>query len=224
MSHNATGGNRYTTGEVPRNIVVGDRQFNPAALSKRTLALFAAAYLVEALESRVLLSGAAPSGYSVAQMRGAYGLGQYNASNIVFNGAQGDGTGQTIAITVAYNDPTISTDLVEFDASEGLPAPPSFKVLNQSGVTSPLPINSPQGSNWAASAATEVEWAHAMAPGANIILFEATNSSGLFQCAATAAAYSGVSVVSSYGNFGSEFSSESSYDGSYFARRRGIPA
>ncbi len=84
-------------------------------------------------------------------------------------------------------------------------------MLNESGGTS-LPANSSPG-GWDVEEALDVEWAHSIAPQANIILFEANSNSysDLLTAVATAADYSGVSVVSmSWG--GGEFSGETSAD------------
>ncbi len=124
-------------------------------------------------------------------------------------GSSNDGSGQTIAIVDAYSDPSIFTDLSAFDSHFGLPDPPSFAILQPEGTPAP-------NSNWATEQSLDVEWAHAMAPGANIVLVEATSSSlSNLLNAVAAAVKSGASVVSmSWG--GSEFSSESYYD-SFFS-------
>src|SRR5205823_9550520 len=76
--------------------------------------------------------------------------------------------GQTIVIVTAYGSPTIQSDLAQFDAENGIAAPPSFVELDQ---TAP-----PQGAGdgmffmWAVETSLDVEYAHAMAPGANIVL------------------------------------------------------
>ena len=77
---------------------------------------------------------------------------------------------------------------------------PTFEKLNQTGGTS-LPgvdSTSPNLSDWEAEEAMDIEWAHAIAPLANIILFEATssNDSDLFTAVKTAAGTAGVVVVS----------------------------
>ena len=68
----------------------------------------------------VPLSTAAPTGYSPAQIRHAYGFDQ-----ITFNSGTvaGDGSGTTIAIVDAYDDPHIANDLHQFDLRYGLPDP-----------------------------------------------------------------------------------------------------
>lgn len=74
-----------------------------------------------------------------------------------------NGTGQTIVIVDAYGDPNIAYDVKSFDAVTGLPA------LKLSTV---YPLGKPgtYNSTWAMETATDVEWAHAMAPGAKIVL------------------------------------------------------
>jgi predicted outer membrane repeat protein len=134
--------------------------------------------------------------YDPAQVRAAYGV-----DAIDFDGVIGDGTGQTIAIVDAYNDPDIISDANAFSAQFGLPqfngtGEPTLQVLNQTGGSS-LPGNSTPG-QWDMEESLDVEWAHAIAPMANIILFEANSSadSDLYTAVTTAASYAGVSVVS----------------------------
>jgi len=100
-------------------------------------------------------------------------------------------------------------DLAAFDAQFGLAAPPSIKVVNQTG-GSVLPAND---TGWATEIALDVEWAHAIAPGANILLVEAKSAYNTDLDAAIDYARNapGVVVVSnSWG--GSEYSTESSED------------
>jgi subtilase family serine protease len=162
-----------------------------------------------------------PYGFSPAQIRTAYGI-----SAIVFANGAASGAGQTIAIVDAYDDPHFqnssspsfsTSDLARFDQQYGLPDPPSFVKLNEYGGTSlpgtdPAGAGNPQG-NWELEEALDVEWAHAIAPGASIVLIECTSASGadMYQGVTTAAALAGVSVVSmSWGS--SEFLGEQSYD------------
>jgi autotransporter-associated beta strand protein len=130
-----------------------------------------------------------------AQMQGAYGVNNVHVGSIV-----GTGAGQTIAIIDAYNENSTLTqaavysDLQGFDANFGLADPPSFQVLNQTGGTTLPSFNS----GWAGEEALDMEWAHVMAPQANIILFEANSAGGndLVTAVNTARNYPGVSVVS----------------------------
>ncbi len=143
---------------------------------------------VEVLESRLmpsavatttyhvkpLVAGSSPSGYTPLQILEAYNF--YSTSgtnNISFNGVAGDGAGQTIAIVDAFNDPNIANDLAGFDTAFHLAAPPSFSVVNQTGQTTALPAADPTG-GWEMEEALDVEWAHAIAPAAKIVLVEAS--------------------------------------------------
>src|SRR5262249_4665234 len=113
------------------------------------------------------------SSFSPQQIRTAYGVDQ-----ILFGAIHGDGTGQTIAIVDPFENPSFvsssdpgfsSSDLAQFDAFFKLPDPPSFTKLNQDGLPGPLPPPDPTG-GWATEIALDVEWAHALAPAASIIL------------------------------------------------------
>ncbi len=171
---------------------------------------------MEALESRQFFSASTPSlhdnleilkadsssasiaGYTPAEIKKAYGIDQISFSN---GTVAGDGSGQTIAIVDAFNDPTIRNDLGVFDTEFGLAAA-NLKVENQSGGSS-LPSTD---TGWAGEISLDVEWAHAIAPAANILLVEANSSSlaDLLKAVDTARESAGVSAVTmSWG--GSEF-------------------
>ena len=150
------------------------------------------------------LNTAGPTGYSPAQMAAAYGF-----NGISFNGTPGDGRNTTIAIVDAYNDPNIANDLHQFDLAFGLPDT-TLTVENQNGSTSGLPA---ANAGWITEIALDVEWAHAIAPGAKILLVEANSASfgDLLTAVDTARNTTGVVAVSmSWG--GGEFLGESSFD------------
>ena len=83
------------------------------------------------------------------------------------------GAGQTIVIVDSFGSPTIQADLAVFDAQYNLPAPPSLKIIQPAGK---VPAYDPTDANgdvgWAGETTLDVEWAHSMAPGANILLVE----------------------------------------------------
>jgi subtilase family serine protease len=79
------------------------------------------------------------------------------------------GAGQTIIIIDSFGSPTITNDLSTFDAGYGLPEPPSFTVLSPLGSVPFDPSNSDQV-GWEFETTLDVEWAHALAPGASIVL------------------------------------------------------
>lgn len=159
--------------------------------------------------------GIAASGITPAQMIQAYGVNQ-----IRFGAVAGNGAGQTIAIIDAFDDPNATADLTAFDAYYGLPNPPSFLKLNQSGSATSLPSAdpSPKGSTWELEESLDIEWAHAIAPQANLILYEANSPAwtDLMSAVGTAASNPAVSAVSmSYGS--PEQSGQTYYDGSFNA-------
>ncbi|HET6326492.1 MAG TPA: S53 family peptidase [Planctomycetaceae bacterium] len=155
------------------------------------------------------VTNATPLGNTPAQIAQAYGFNQVAFSN----GVKGNGAGQTIAIVDAYADPNIASDLQKFDAQFGLAAPPSFTQAVEQGATT--------NSGWALETALDVEWAHAMAPQANIVLVEANNSSlsSLLSAVNYARNLANVSVVSMSWGAG-EFASETAYD-NYFTTPAG---
>jgi subtilase family serine protease len=106
--------------------------------------------------------------YGPAQLQQAYRL------PTLF--AQGDeGQGQTIAIVDSYGSPTIQHDLGVFDQTYGLPAPPKLTVIQPAGAVPPYD-NSANRAGWAGETNLDVEWAHTMAPRANILLVETPTS------------------------------------------------
>jgi subtilase family serine protease len=80
-----------------------------------------------------------------------------------------DGAGETIVIIDSFGSPTIEQDLKTFDAAFGLPDPPSFTVLAPLGTVPFDPTNNDMV-GWAEETSLDVEWSHAMAPGAKIVL------------------------------------------------------
>ena len=101
--------------------------------------------------------------YSPQEIRTSYGLNGLIDSGVV-------GAGQTIVIIDAFGSPTIAADLAAFDAGYGIPDPPSFKVLSPLGTVPFDPVTYPNQLDWAAETTLDVEWAHALAPGASIVL------------------------------------------------------
>lgn len=100
--------------------------------------------------------------YSPQEIREAYGLTPLLDAGY-------DGTGETIVIIDSFGSPTIADDLKTFDAAYGLPDPPSFTVLSPLG-TVPFDVTNNDMVNWAFETTLDVEWSHAMAPGAKIVL------------------------------------------------------
>jgi subtilase family serine protease len=147
-----------------------------------------------------------PTGLSPAQIKSAY--------NFPTSGTAG--AGKTIAIVDAFDDPTAESDLAVFSSQYGLPACTTangcFTKVNQTGGTS-YPR---KDAGWALEISLDVQWAHAIAPGAQILLVEATTNSFANLLAAEDYAKTHAQYVSnSWG--ASEFSGENTYD-SHFAQ------
>jgi len=141
-----------------------------------------------------ILQGATPSptGLSPAQIRAAYDLPSTGGSG-------------TIAIVDAYDDPTVQNDLNVFSNQFSLPTANFEKHTMSLGI--------PADAGWAFEISLDVQWAHAVAPSAKILLVEATSNGGTDLLAAVdyARSRSDVVVISmSWG--GSEFNGESSLD------------
>ncbi len=103
--------------------------------------------------------------YQPNQIQRAYGLPALYQS-----GVQGQST--TIAIVDSFGSPTIGSDLATFDRQSGLSAPPSLKVIAPAGK---VPAYNPADAGmvgWAAETTLDVEYAHAVAPQASILLVE----------------------------------------------------
>jgi subtilase family serine protease len=149
---------------------------------------------LDPLDERCLLSGLTP-----AQVTHAYGL-----DAITFGTVVGNGSGETIALVEAYNDPTVGSDLAVFDQRYNLPTP-SLRVIDQAGAV--------QNSGWSLEEALDVEWAHAIAPGANILVVEAKSQSrqALLSAVNIARNTPGVVAVSMSWGF-SETRNEGSYN------------
>src|SRR5579872_1343595 len=141
---------------------------------------------IEPLEIRVLLSASSNVQLSLfaqpaitvsgspTQLSPAMIEQAYNLKNIVFNTGThtvgADGTGETIAIVDAFGDPNIASDLRTFDANFGIS---DDNAAGQFALT----VTTPQGAvttdaGWASEESLDVEWAHAIAPKASIMLVE----------------------------------------------------
>ncbi len=139
---------------------------------------------INGLEDRRLLSG-----YTPARVQAAYGFSGVSFATADGGTVKGDGAGQTIAIIASYHNPNLLSDLQVFDQANGLPTA-DVTVVNLAGdATDPT---------WASESAMDVQWAHALAPAAAIVLVEAKSDSGVDVMAAVDAARSipAVTVVS----------------------------
>jgi hypothetical protein len=151
---------------------------------------------------------AAPSGdgYGPSSLQSAYLLPSSTA-----------GSGQTVAVVDAYDDPDAASDLATYRSDWGLPACGSgcFSKVNENGQTSPLPAAA--GSNgWDVEESLDMDMVSAICPLCHIVLVEANSAStGDLGAGVNAAVSLGADFVSnSYG--GSESSSDNTYDSEYY--------
>src|SRR6266568_7108770 len=101
--------------------------------------------------------------YSPVQYRVAYNLNPLYKGGIT-------GAGRTIVIVDSFGSPTIANDLHVFDQQWGFPDP-DLQVMKFGNVP-PFDPNDPTMVGWAQETTLDVEYAHAIAPGAKIVLAE----------------------------------------------------
>ncbi|MEV0977614.1 putative Ig domain-containing protein [Streptomyces sp. NPDC049915] len=151
------------------------------------------------------LAAATPSGLSPANLHSAY--------NLPTTG----GSGMTVAIVDAYNDPNAESDLATYRSTYGLSsctkANGCFKQVSQTGSTTSLPAND---TGWAGEEALDLDMVSAVCPNCSIILVEANSANDTdLGIAENEAVTLGAKVVSnSWG--GSEASSQTTEDTQYF--------
>jgi subtilase family serine protease len=128
-----------------------------------------------------------PCGYQPSDMQTAYNLTPLYKAGL-------DGTGETIAIVDAFGSTTIQADLATFSAAMGLP-PANLTVI---GTPTESNFSTDRAAGWATETTLDVEWVHAIAPGAKILLVIAPNNSfdNLFTAIATAVQQPGVVSIS----------------------------
>jgi len=176
------------------------------------------------------VAAALPSSASYDNLYDVYQIRQaYQFASLSFTGSGGesvlaDGAGQTIAIIDADIDPTIFSDVDTFDQAMSWDGNTTSLYTEFGAATSfltqvTLPNTTPPtavGSDWAIETALDVEWAHAIAPAAQILLVETPNAD-LDQGVAFAETYTstaspnGVNVISMSWGTG-EYFGEASYD------------
>ncbi len=187
-----------------------------------------------------LSAGTAVATYTPAQIRAAYGLPSLPAAGAVISAGTAAqlGAGQTIYIVDASDNPNVAAELATFNQTFGLPGCVTTPVAPNASL--PLPAATATGgctlsvvyttatgamtatapaynSGWATEISLDVQWSHATAPLARIILLEAPDASVNSLIAAVNLANSmGPGIVSM--SFGSpEGSWMAAVDGSFAA-------
>jgi hypothetical protein len=155
-------------------------------------------------ESTLAATAAAPSGWGPSSLDSAYKLS-----------ATG-GSGQTVAVVDAMNDPNAASDLAAYRSQFGLPACTAasgcFRQVNQSGATSPLPAND---AGWAGEESLDIDMVSAICPLCHIILVEASgaDSADLYAAENEAVALGAKFVSNSWG--GGEYSGQTADDANF---------
>jgi len=177
------------------------RRNHGVCTSAKTGAVHCDAHVIEADGTTTPFVTSGPYGLSPSAMKSAYG----------WSTSMTAGAGKTIGIVGAYNAPTLASDLAVFSSKFGLPActvaSGCLRRVNQTG-GSTLPASN---AGWAFETSLDVEWAHAIAPGAHILVVEANgptlnNLGPAIDYAKTQAQY----VSMSWG--ASEYSGETAFD------------
>jgi subtilase family serine protease len=101
--------------------------------------------------------------YAPAQLRQAYDLAPLYAHGVT-------GKGRTIVIVDSFGSPTVQSDLQTFDKQWGLPDT-TVEVV-RAGNVPPFDPNNDDMTGWAGETTLDVEWAHAIAPDAHLVLVE----------------------------------------------------
>jgi len=192
---------------------------------------------VQALAGTKPSASASVTFYSPAQIRAAYGFANLPAATVASKGAS-QGSGQLIAIINANHNPTIAADLATFSTKFGLPAC-AVVTTTQALISSGKPVAKPVAGSgcsfqvlyaasngtattvapavdkgWATEIALDVQWAHAIAPMASIVLIETPNSGSMTAGLALARQIGATVVSMSWG--APEFSGQDKLD-SYFS-------
>jgi len=156
---------------------------------------------IKGVRENALAPDATPSGYSPANLQSAYKL------------ATTGGSGQTVAVVDAMNDPNAASDLATYRSQWGLPActvaSGCFRQLNENGATSPLPAND---TGWAGEESLDVDMVSAICPLCHIILVEASSADNadLYQAENEAVALGAKFISNSWG--GAEYSGQTTDD------------
>jgi subtilase family serine protease len=140
---------------VAHRIVVSPDVLGPVALNPNAVTFNCQSRPIDG-------SAGAPRCYQPSQIQNAYDVTPLLASGV-------NGTGRTIVIVDAYGSPTLAADLAQFDAVMGLPDP-TLTQIAPAGNPPPFDPNDGNIVGWGIETTLDVEWAHAIAPKANIVL------------------------------------------------------
>jgi subtilase family serine protease len=151
-------------------------------------------------------NGSTPTGYTPQQMQHAYGVDQIT----------NQGAGQIIGIVDGYDYPSVESDLGVFTTQFGLPACTEANgCLTVVYATGTKP---PPNAGWSGETSLDVQWAHAIAPQAKILLVEAPNGTvkALLEAVPVAVA-NGATVINMSWGTNDEFPDETELDPLFFS-------
>lgn len=160
-------------------------------------------------DGRPQIAKATPTGLSPAAIQSVYNLSGLTPTS-------GAGAGQIIAIVDAFHDPNALSDLNMFSSQYGEPQLSACASLSQAGAcfeqVEPASGTPRVNAGWVLEESLDIEWAHAEAPGAKIVLVEASSNSftNLFNAVVAANNLNPTEESLSWG--GGESSSETSTD------------
>jgi subtilase family serine protease len=170
--------------------------------SKHTMTCFALRRTdIPMVSANAISPNATPSGLGPANLDSAYKLGTTG------------GSGVTVAIVDAFNDPNAASDLAVYRSQFGLPACTTasgcLRIVNQNGATSPLPSND---TGWAGEESLDLDMVSAICPLCKIILVEASSATNtaLYTSEDTAVTLGAKYVSNSWG--GGESSTQTTDD------------
>ena len=158
-----------------------------------------------------LAADTTPAGYGPSSLQSAYDLTALSAAN---------GSGETVAIVDAYNDPSAEADLAVYRAEFGLPActvaSGCLKIESQTGSSVILPPDAPADDDWTLEDSLDLDAVSAVCPNCHLLLVEADDSvAGDLGDAVDEAVIQGAKFVSmSYG--GDDSSSDGADDAAYY--------
>jgi subtilase family serine protease len=134
--------------------------------AKRMMYCFALRRTDVGVQAHGVMPNATPSGYGPSSLISAYKL------------STAGGSGATVAIVDAQDDPNAESDLATYRSQYGLSACTTangcFRKVNQNGATSPLPT---ADTGWAGEISLDVDMVSAICPNCHILLIEANSAS-----------------------------------------------
>ena len=124
-------------------------------------------------------SSAAPA---LGPVSGAYGPTDLQSAYALASAASANGAGTVVAITDAFSDPNLASDMAHYRAQYGLPACDTttgdgcLTVVNENGA-SPSGVPGDRTGGWEAEQALDVEMVSAICPNCKIVMYEANSAS-----------------------------------------------